>query len=145
MEPDQKDAAEQRRLIEAYRATRFVACVPGGEIVLRVGERNPDLDALLEQRRVSSCAFLTAWNPGSRLLAAAENARRQAALLAAAGRAGYPYLPGRGIGADGGWPSEESLLILGIARPAALALGRRFGQLAIVCAARGEPVELAIC
>jgi len=40
---------------------------------------------------------------------------------------------------------EESLTILGISRAKAQALGRRYGQLAIVFGERGTPPELVSC
>lgn len=136
-------------LLAAFRATRFIVHGaeggPAAGITLRVDQKNPALDRLLAQRGVRGCAFITAWNPGAVRLPAGENARRQAALAAAVRAAGYECWPGEGVGADGFWPAEDSLLILGISRPDALALGRQFGQLAIVYARRGEPVELLIC
>jgi len=42
----------------------------------------------------------------------------------------------------GGWPDEHGLLIAGIQEGSARALGRRFGQLAIVAVSGNRPVEL---
>jgi hypothetical protein len=53
--------------------------------------------------------------------------------------------PGEGIGDDGVWPPERSVLVLGIEREAALQLGRRFGQRAIVCGDLGGLATLALC
>jgi hypothetical protein len=35
------------RLLQAFRKTRFIASTPAGELILRVGEENHDLDDLL--------------------------------------------------------------------------------------------------
>jgi hypothetical protein len=60
-------------------------------------------------------------------------------------RRGYTAFPGEGIGDDGQWPPERSLLILGIARDDARRLGREFGQLAIVHGEKGGPAMLLPC
>jgi hypothetical protein len=53
--------------------------------------------------------------------------------------------PGEGVGDDRTWPPERSTLVLGIEREAAISLGRRFGQRAIVCGRLGELATLEIC
>ena len=132
-----------RPLLEAYEATRYEAHLPQGKIVLRHGEPAPALDALLEPG--APCyAFLTAWNPGSRRLPRPENERRQKALIQQlSGR--YRLYSGAGAGDDGSWPPELSLLVLGIPREEALALGRAFGQWAVVLGARGQPALVTPC
>src|SRR5689334_10913097 len=77
-------------------------------IVLRIGERNAALHALLASRGVEEWAFVTAWNPRSQVLAPEENARRQQQLEA---ELAFPFLPGRGEGDDGNWLPERSVLI----------------------------------
>ena len=52
------------------------------------------------------------------------------------------WLPGEGIGDDS---AEESLLVLGISRGKAVALGRAFGQLAVVTGRRGGGAQLVSC
>ena len=52
---------------------------------------------------------------------------------------------GEGIGDDGTWPLEQGILVLGIEREAAVQLGRRFGQRAIVCGELGGLATLALC
>jgi len=61
------------------------------------------------------------------------------ALLAAAN---YSRFPGEGRDPNGRWEPEPSVLVPGIARETAEALGRRFGQNAIVYVASGFPAEL---
>jgi hypothetical protein len=52
---------------------------------------------------------------------------------------------GEGIGVDGTWPPERSILVLGIEREAAVQLGGRFGQVAIVFGEAGGPATLVLC
>jgi len=57
--------------------TRYRIALPCGTLELRVGERQPQLDACLRQAGFSCWCLLTAWNPGSRLLPREENRARQ--------------------------------------------------------------------
>jgi hypothetical protein len=126
-----------RPLLEAYESTRYEAHLPQGLVVLRHGELAPLVDA-------DSWAFITAWNPGSRRLSRPENERRQKELIQQlSGRYRLHY--GKGTADDGGWPPELSVLVLGIPHPEALALGRAFGQHAVLLGARGEPARVALC
>jgi len=132
-------------LLKAYKKTRFLVWTPEGEIVLRVGERNLQLDALMAKFGTVSSAFVTAWNPGSVNLSMEENQNRQTTLTAEVGKAGYVSFCGEGVGEDQAWTPEASVLIVGILRGDAQRLGVRFGQAAIVFAERGRAVELLLC
>jgi hypothetical protein len=124
----------------AYRATVYCADTPEGPLTLRIGEVSAALDRLLGARGVASWALITAYNPGSVQTSAAENEARQLELRAAVMQAGHFFCDGAGVGDN--WPAEPSLLILGITEAAAAALGRRFGQLAIVVGEHGRPARL---
>ena len=131
-------------LLEAYRKTRYEAQTPVGTIVLRHGEHSPELDRLLDAR-FPDWTFITAWNPGSNpRLSIDENRRRQQELEAALSPR-YRIFKGKGVGDDGRWPAEESVLVLGISREEALRFGRQFGQRAIVTGRRGEPADVVAC
>jgi hypothetical protein len=130
------------RLQAAYRATSYVVFGAEGRFAIRIGEKSPPLDDLLVQHGTRSWAFITAYNPSSALLAPTENQRRQAELERALSEAGYPYCEGEGVADDGAWPAEPSLLVLGIAEEDAVALGRHFGQRAIVVAEVGTAARL---
>jgi len=143
---------EQRRpgripaaILEAYRATTFWVEAPSGRIALRDGEPSAQLDELLVKHGVESCAFITAWNPKSRQLAAGENARRQRELERRATKQGYAILPGVGAPDDGSWTPERSCLVLGITRAAALRLGAAAGQYAIVVGREAKPAKVVSC
>jgi hypothetical protein len=100
---------------------------------------------LLRRHKAATWAFLTAWNPASVELSRAKNDARQDDLKRNLKSAGYECLSGEGIGDDPFWPPEESLMVLGISRGKAVALGRHFGQLAVVIGRRGEPARLVPC
>jgi len=117
--------------LRAYRQTDYTVHARQ-PFVLRVGAPQPALAALYRERGVACAAFLTASNPRSRLLQPAVNERRQARLRRALERQGRSVLPGTGRHPLGGWPGEPSFLVPGLSRAAARALGRRFGQNAVL-------------
>jgi hypothetical protein len=120
----------------AYRATDYrVEDAPGGPFVVRIGDVCAEVDG--------EWAFVTACNPGSVRLSDDENGRRMADLEAQVRKRGWRYHHGHGVGRDGNWPPEPSLLVVGIAETEALELAERFGQNAIVVGRGGEAARLA--
>jgi hypothetical protein len=132
-------------LFAAYRNTSFFVDTPRGRLSLRVGDASLELDALLAAYGARTWAYLTGFNPGSILLTHDENHRRHQRLELEVKRRGYTAFPGEGVGDDGQWPPERSLLIFGIARDDAILLGREFGQHAVVYGERGTPAMLLPC
>ncbi|HET7694107.1 MAG TPA: DUF3293 domain-containing protein [Vicinamibacterales bacterium] len=129
-----------------YENTDYFVFEPEGQpIRFRVGGRKPRLDALLARYGATRWAFMTAWNPASRELAAATNDSRQDEMLTELTARGYRCLRGEGRGADPSWPAEESVLVLDIPPAMARTIGRRFGQLAIVTGRRGASSKLVAC
>ena len=137
-----RTAARELELWRAYERTTFCVEDGGRRVCFRAGSRSQKLDRLLSRREASRWAFITAWNPGSVLLPAAQNAARGAELRAAVTELGLEAIVGEGIGEDPSWTPEASLLVFGISRGRAIELGRQFGQLAIVTGRRGEPSSL---
>lgn len=125
-----------RRLVDAYLRTTYRAPEPGLE--LRVGVRNPALQAWLEQWDAPNFAVLTAWNPRSEPLSTIENAARNARLEIDLRRAARIVLPALGIGDRGDWPPEDSFFAAGLAPDTAAALGLEFGQNALVFGEKGR-------
>ena len=132
-------------LFEAYRCTSFCADTPAGRLRIRVGERSGALDALLAAHAVRTWAYITAWNPGSVALSESENRSRQQALESELGARGLPVFRGEGIGDDGRWSPEPSVLVLGLSEADGRALGARFGQIAIVAGELQGPARLVAC
>ncbi len=131
-------------LLAAYLATTYTARLGELEVRIRVGSRCPRIDRELAERNLSCWAYLTACNPGSQPLSAAENRDRQHTLRCAVHDGGWACYPGAGVPDASTWEPEESLLILGIQRQPALQLARRFGQLAIVWGTRDTAAELLL-
>jgi hypothetical protein len=133
-------------LRDIYMKTTYCVETGPGEIIrLRIGQKSAALDELLRRCNAACWAFITAWNPGSMALAPLENERRQEEMAAVLQCQAYRTLPGEGVGETPDWIPERSLLVLGIEREAALAIGRQFGQVAIVWGHRGSVPELLFC
>ena len=130
------------KLMDAYREADYVVFAEP-EFVLKIGEPSSRLDALLEEEGATTAAFLTAANPRSKPQSAAQNALALSALDQLVAAAGYPWRAGEGREPDGSWV-EPSRLIIGIYRENAEALGRLFGQNAIVFIEKGAPPELLV-
>jgi hypothetical protein len=132
-------------LFAAYRNTAFEADTPKGRLSLRVGQRCAALDVLLTDHRVSTWAYVTAYNPGSMRLSDEDNAARHHELEEVVAALGLTSYPGEGLADDRQWPPERSFLILGIALDNARILGRQYGQLAVVCGELGSEAKLVPC
>lgn len=128
-------------LRKAYLQTAYVVRAPQGVHALRIGARHPAFDAELETAGAECWAVVTAWNPGSLLRSVEENARSQAELLQAIGELVLSGWAAEGKADGGGW-REESVCILGLDAAGAIALGRRFGQLAVVVGQRSAAAQL---
>ena len=128
-------------LRKAYFQTAYVVRAPSGVHALRIGGRHPAFDAELEKADAQCWAVVTAWNPGSIPRTAPENAAAQAALLDAVAGLGLVGWPAEGRADSGGW-REESVCVLDMDAAAAIAMGRRFGQLAVVVGKLGGPAQL---
>jgi hypothetical protein len=130
----------------AFRATTYRVFVPDAPpIDLRIGEVSTRLDAVLARLGCGEWAFVTAWNPEAQPLSAADNAPRQNELLDLLRERGLRWLDGSGIPDRPNWQAEPSVLVLGIERADAVAIGRRFRQVAIVVGKCGGAAELAYC
>jgi|SRR5882672_855449 len=114
------------------------------ELVLRIGERNPDLDELLEAEGAATAAFITAANPRGEEIGAWENEIANAALVESQTAAGFACYSGEGRDPEGSWAPERSALVVGISRADAEAVGRAFEQNAIVFVTRGQAPELVV-
>jgi Protein of unknown function (DUF3293) len=128
-------------LVAAYKKALYVV-YGAPDLVIRIGERNEELDALLEADGLDTAAYLTAANPGGELQGKTENELSCAALHQGLADAGYLCYLGEGRDPEGGWPAEPSILALGISRYEAMVIGRSYEQNAIVFIELGKPPEL---
>ena len=126
----------------AYRATTYRVFLPGGGCDLRPGMASETLRCWLETAGVIRFAILTAHNPGSRPVAAEENALRQAELECTLLELGYEPYAGENVADGDSWPDEESCFLPGMSVAEAQVLARRYGQIAIVCGGADGVPEL---
>jgi hypothetical protein len=129
-------------LLDGYRNAEYVVFADP-HVVLRVGEKNPHVDALMSAEGATTAAFVTAANPRGERRSDMENGVANAALQNFVSAAGYPHFWGEGRDPGGGW-SEPSFLVIGIYRTNAEALGQLFEQNAIVFCELGREPELVI-
>jgi len=130
-------------LAEAYRRALYVV-YGAPDLVIRIGERNAALDALLDEDGADTAAYLTAANPNGELQEETANDLSSAALHQALADAGYSCYLGEGRDPAGGWPAEPSVLAVGISRREASVIGRSYEQNAIVFIERGGAAELVV-
>jgi len=120
-------------LITAYRQTHYRVFSPR-PFILRIDTASEQLAAVHRARGVECSAFLTAWNPHSRIASRSLNATSQEDLRSELARRDLTILEGIGEHPSNGWEGEPSLLVLGLRRAEAEKLGRRFEQNSIVWA-----------
>lgn len=132
-------------LQEAYLHTTYYLEAGNDVLPLRIGKPDAQLDRLLAQHSCTTWAFISAWNPMSRPTPMPQNEAAHRCLAATVEAQGWPYYAGRGTGDRMDWPAEPGLFIFGIPLQAAIALGRAFGQLAIVAGVQGGAPELHFC
>jgi hypothetical protein len=128
-------------LRKAYLQTTYLVRAPLGVHALRIGALHAAFDEELQTSGARCWAILTAWNPGSRLRPAEENVHAQAVLLQAVADLGLSAWAAEGKADQGGW-REESACVLELEAAAAVALGRRFDQLAVVVGVHGGAAQL---
>jgi hypothetical protein len=130
-------------LAEAYRCALYVV-YGAPDLVIRIGERNAVLDALLDEEGAGTAAYLTAANPNGELQDTAANELSCAALHQALADAGYTCYAGEGRDPAGKWPAEPSVLAVGMSRREAMVMGRSYEQNAIVFIEKGKAPELVV-
>lgn len=140
MSDDRRD-----RLLAAYRDTAYEADVDGTLVELRIGEPATDWGHLDSGQPDTAWAFISAANPGSIRLSSEDNLSRHQALLTELSGRDFDVFQGRGVPDADDWEPEISLLVVGIDRDDAVAIGRGFGQVAIVCGRIGGVAELVEC
>ena len=129
-------------LLDAYMKAHFVV-FGAPDFTLRIGKHSARLDALLEAEGAPGAAFITPANPHSKRRTDAENHAAFLSFNAAMRKTPYACHPGLGRNPHGNW-AEQSLLIIGMPRAEAEALGRSLGQNAIVYIEKGKLPELAV-
>jgi hypothetical protein len=114
-------------LIRAYREAKYVVGMDS-PIVLRIGQVNRQLKILLETRKVTTAAFITAFNPYSEVLNDEQNQAAQNSLIEDIQKLGLAVINGYGQDMAEEWPRESSVLALGITESLAEGLADKYGQ-----------------
>lgn len=128
----------------AFRAAHYTVSDAGRSWRLTLDCASADLARLLLRHACREAVLITAANPGARRLPEAENARRNARLRSRIDALGLASLDASSSDAAGDW-REPGLLCLGLDLASALALGRAFGQLAILHADADAVPRLIPC
>ncbi len=115
-------------LIDSYLKTRYLVFNPSLSIFAE--SFNPMLDLFLKEQGRTEWAYLTAANPGSKIISVVENQKRNQELRLEL--KAFPVFEGEGRGEDSFWNPEFSFLVLGISEKNALSLGKKFQQNAIL-------------
>lgn len=118
-------------LIRAYRSARYRVQASPQPFVLTVDAHSSRLAALICKLPARTAALVTACNPEGVLLTPQENRVAMAQLRSELRGRCAGLLDAQNSGAAGDW-TEPSLLVLGLSREAACALGRRWRQNAIL-------------
>lgn len=118
--------------LDAYENTTYRAFSLFGEVDIRIGQKNSNLDQLLLGNKSESWAFITAFNPYSVKQKEDVNRFLNKQLEEYLNKNKYVFFDGLGIGDDGSWQPEPSFLILNISKDKAVGIGRQFHQNAIV-------------
>ncbi len=129
-----------KALIEAYKNTKYKIFEPN--IIIEIGKSNQDLDNLLLIHNSNEWAFITAYNPYSRVLTNDENRMRHEELKELT--KAYITFEGHGVGEDPAWEPELSLFIMGISKEESSLIGEKFEQNAIVYGKTNSEPELII-
>ncbi len=134
----------ESKLFDAYIATEYQVYWGSGSVILRIDQPSPDLARLHAAMGVSTSAFISAWNPSSKLAPASINEAAQQHLERMLETLGIPVVPGEGADPTGQWPAERSVLALGISCDEACRVGRLYQQNAIVFADQDVTPRLVI-
>ena len=118
-------------LIRAYREAKFVV-QSNTPITLLVGQCNKDLSALLRDHKKTTAAFITAFNPFSKVQTDQENLQAQNELLTDIKRLGFEAINGYGQDNVEEWPREDSILIIGLTETQAETLADKYSQNAFI-------------
>jgi len=103
-----------------------------GATDFRIGEYSPELAQFHIACNATHSDFLTAFNPASKRLPAEENARRHTELGTRLDSLNARKVAAAGLDPAGHWPPEPGYLVFDLPVGDVIALGRAYGQNAIV-------------
>ena len=97
---------------------------------IRINQTNKGINQFLKSHQ--SWAYITAWNPNSKVLPAVENEHRNKEMEKELKENAFLYYPGKGVPDKGDWIPEDSFLVVDISKEAAIKMGKTYEQKAIV-------------
>jgi len=121
-------------LIASYRAADYQAGSGSAAVLLSIDQYSESLSQLLAASGQQCAVFITAYNPRSQPQSLAANQAAQARLRDELNYLTDQIIEGTSSDPTGTWSPEQSLLALGVDLATAQALGRQFGQNAVVWA-----------
>jgi hypothetical protein len=127
-----KIRAMDDQLRQAYSSALYHFDAPDGPLLLQVDNPSAALRRLMLANGQSCAVAITAWNPGSTLRDDDANRRAQQDLEQELSAMALTCIPGRHEDPAGQWPTEISVLVLGLPLSEAHRLAARFGQLAFL-------------
>lgn len=116
------------QLLTAYKETNY--WVNSFKNPLKIGMENNDLKDLYTRNKITSSAYITAYNPFSKELSDTENKERNNQLLKDCIE--YKHFQGEGKHPSNEWPGEPSFLFLGMDLETASTIGKKYEQNAIL-------------
>jgi hypothetical protein len=115
---------------DLYKNAIYVVLI-SPSIRFQIGNNSQELAALLGKHEVTTAALITACNPKGIKTIEDDNQRRMTDLRIDMESLNLPFYPAYGANLDESW-KEESFLVLGIDQSAAIAMGHKYQQNAIV-------------
>ena len=134
--------SKSKKYLEAYENTDFTFKFRSRLKVIRVNSRSRSIDHVIIAYKARSAAFITAYNPFSINRSKAVNFRAHQKLMVTLNNNNLSSIEGEGRDPSGEWEAEKSVVVFGISRTTAAALGRRFRQNAVVFVRAQRPSEL---
>jgi hypothetical protein len=136
--------SRSKKYLEAYENTDFTFKFRSRLKVIRVKSWSSSIDQVIIAHKSRAAAFITVYNPFSISRAKAINFRAHRKLEALLNGNRLLFIEGEGRDPSGEWEAEKSVVVFGISRTTAAALGRRFRQNAIVFVRAQRPSELIL-
>ena len=133
-------------LLAAYRGTEYRFVADQALLILRIGQPNPAVDALVEPLEGDGLAFITNFNPRGERYSDKANGQRNEALQRWLLRKGLPHWIGMGVPpASEDWQPETSFAIGGLRENEATRVAMECEQRAYVWHPAGRQTQLVLC
>ncbi len=117
-------------LIMAYMETNYF--INNIKIPLKINKYNSCLQNIYNKYNVNTCAYITAYNPYSKIVDTDENIKNNESLKLLLEQNNYKYIEGFGCHPSNEWEKEYSFLIIGIEYNNACDIGKKYNQTAIL-------------